>query len=67
MVFRFTSLVREKVGAEKCEYVFDLHTSKVSKELKVVLLLHLWRINAKTTQGFINIPLEGFYKDKNAP
>jgi hypothetical protein len=29
--------VRKKVGAEKCEYVFDVHTSKVGKELKVVL------------------------------
>jgi hypothetical protein len=27
---------RKKVGAEKCEYVFDLHMSKVSKELKNV-------------------------------
>ncbi len=25
--------VRKKVGAENCEYVFDLHMSKVSKEL----------------------------------
>jgi hypothetical protein len=39
------------------EYVFDVHTSKVSKEMKVVLL-HLWRVNVKTTPGFINIPLE---------
>jgi hypothetical protein len=31
---------RKKVGAEKCEYVFDLHMSKVSKELNM-LLLHL--------------------------
>jgi hypothetical protein len=36
--------------------IFDLHTSKASYELKVVLL-HLWRENVKTIRGFINIPL----------
>jgi hypothetical protein len=40
-------------------YVFDVHTCKVSKELKMELL-HLWRIIVKTTRGFINIPLEIF-------
>jgi hypothetical protein len=44
-------------------YVFDVHMSKVSKELKVVLL-HLWRVNVKTTRGFINIPLDDFHIDK---
>ncbi len=43
-------------------YVFDVHTSKASKILKVVL--HLWRINVKTTGGFINIPVEDFYMVK---
>ncbi len=54
---------RKKVEAERCEYIFDVHTSKASKILKVVLL-HLWRINVKTTRGFINIPLEDFHMDK---
>jgi hypothetical protein len=30
---------------------FDVRSSKVSKELKVVLL-HLWRVNVKATRGF---------------
>jgi hypothetical protein len=30
--------VRRKVGAERCEYVLDVHTSEASKRLKVVLL-----------------------------
>ena len=46
----------KKVGAARCEYVFDVHNSKTSKRLKLVLL-HLWRINVKTTGGLINIPL----------
>jgi hypothetical protein len=58
--------VRKKLGAEKCEYVFDLHMSKVSKELKM-LLLHLLHVNVKTTGGFINIPVEDFHIDKTAP
>jgi hypothetical protein len=37
--------------------IFDLHTSKAGYELKVVLHLHLWRVNVKTIGGFINIPL----------
>jgi hypothetical protein len=49
-----------------CEHVFDVHTSEVSKKLKVVLL-HLWRVNVKTTRGFISIPLGDFYIDKTAP
>jgi hypothetical protein len=51
------------VRAARCEYVIDVHTSKAStysKRLKLVLL-HLWRINVKTTGGFINIPVEDFY------
>jgi hypothetical protein len=35
---------------------FDLHISKARSELKVALL-HLWRVNAKTIRGFINISL----------
>jgi hypothetical protein len=57
---------RKKVEAEKCEYVFDLHMSKVNKELKM-LLLHLLHVNVKTTGGFINIPVEDFHVDKIAP
>jgi hypothetical protein len=36
--------------------ILDLHTSKARYELKVKLL-HLWRVNVRTTGGFINIPL----------
>ncbi len=43
-----------------------VRTSKASKTLKVVLL-QLWRINAKTTRGFFNIPLEDFHVNKTAP
>jgi hypothetical protein len=35
---------RKRIGAEKCEFLFEAHTSKASKELKVVLL-YLWRVN----------------------
>jgi hypothetical protein len=59
-------IVEVKVGAERCEYVFDAHTSKASKELKVVLL-HFWRVNVKTTRGFVYISLEDFHIDKTAP
>jgi hypothetical protein len=45
------------------KYVFDAHTSKASKRLKVVLL-HLWRENAKTTGGFICISFGDFHIDK---
>jgi hypothetical protein len=58
-----------KVGVERTQrsqYVFDVHASKVSTELRVVLL-HLWRVNVMTTCGFINIPLEDFHIDKTAP
>jgi hypothetical protein len=37
--------------------IFNLHTRKARCELKVVLILHLWRINVKTIGGFINISL----------
>ncbi len=50
----------KKVGVARCEYVFDVHTSKASKRLKV-LLLHLWRINVKTTRRFIDILLDDFH------
>jgi hypothetical protein len=63
-VFFRTVDTRKKVGAAKCEFVFDVHTSKVNQRLKV---LHLWRFNVKTTRGFINIPLEDFHIDKTAP
>jgi hypothetical protein len=46
-----TIAARKKIGAERCESVFDAHMSKASKELKVVLL-HLWRVKVKTTGGF---------------
>jgi hypothetical protein len=36
----------------RVKIVFDVHTSKASKELKVVLL-RLWRVKGKTTRGFI--------------
>jgi hypothetical protein len=48
---------RKRIGAERCEFVFDAHTSNASKELKVVLF-HLWRVNVKATGGFIYILLE---------
>jgi hypothetical protein len=50
----------KKVGAARCEYGFDVHTSKASERLKVVLL-HLRRINVKTTGGLFNIPVEDFH------
>ncbi len=45
---------------------FDLHTSKARFELKAVLL-HLWRVNVKTTCRFNNILLADFFIDKTAP
>ncbi len=42
------------MSCEGC--TFDLHTSKDSERLKVVLL-HLWRVNVKTISGFICIAL----------
>ncbi len=46
--------------------IFDVHTCKASKRLKVALL-HLWHIKVKTTGGFINIPVEDFHMVKTAP
>ncbi len=40
-----------------------VHTSKVSKDVKVALL-YLWRVNVKTSRGFINIPVEDFHIEK---
>jgi hypothetical protein len=53
------------------KYVFDAHTSKASKRLKVVLL-HLWRVNVKTTVladlfASHSISLGDFHRDKIAP
>ncbi len=48
------------------KYVFDAHTSKASKRLKVILL-DLWRINVKTIGGFICISFGDFHIDKIAP
>ncbi len=59
-------LLKQGKGAERCDYVFDAHTSKkASKELKV-LQLHLWRVNVKTIGGFIYISLEDLHMDKTA-
>ncbi len=59
----------KKVGAARCEYVFDVHTSKTSERLKgvVLVLLYLWRINVQTIGGFINISVEDFHMVKTAP
>ncbi len=46
-------------------YIFDVHASKASKRLKVVLL-HLWHVNVKTTGGFICISFGDFHIDKIA-
>jgi hypothetical protein len=46
------------VGSASC-LVFDVRTSMANERLRVILL-QLWRINVKTTRGFINIPLEDF-------
>ncbi len=48
------------------ECVFDVHRSKGGKRLKVVLL-HLWRVNVKTTGGFLSISFGDFHTDKIAP
>ncbi len=44
-------------------------TSKVGSRLArlKVVLLHLWRVNVKTTGGFICISLGDFYTDKIVP
>ncbi len=43
---------KKKVGAERCEYVFDVHTSKASKELA--------RKRKDDSRIYINIRLEDF-------
>ncbi len=53
-------------SCQDVKYVFNAHTSKASKRLKVVLL-HLWHVNVKTTGGFILISLGDFHTDKIAP
>ncbi len=53
---------RKKVGAERCECVFDVHTPKAGKELKVGVLLLLWRVNIKSRLAdLLNIPVEDFH------
>jgi hypothetical protein len=62
-----TVVAREKGrSCQGVKYVFDAHTSKASKRLKVVPL-HLCRINIKTTGGLINIPVENLHMVKTAP
>ncbi len=52
---------------EVFEYsIFDPDTSKARYELTVVLL-HLWRVNVKTSTGFIYISLADFFINKTAP
>ncbi len=62
-----TVAARKKVGAERCEYVFDVHTSRARKRLKVVLLLYHWLANVKTTGGFYCMSFPYFFIDKTAP
>ncbi len=47
------------IGGWDAMRIFDLHNSKARYELKVILL-HLRRVNVKTTGGFSNIPLADF-------
>jgi hypothetical protein len=54
----------KEVGGRDVMRIFDLHTSKARYELKVVLL-HLWRVNVKTTGGFSNISLADFLSHIN--
>jgi hypothetical protein len=58
---------RNRLG-NRMKILFDVHTSKASKELKVVLL-HLWRVNVivKTSHGFIYVSLGDFHIDETAP
>ncbi len=66
LIYPIFAARKKDIGAARCEYVFDVHTSNTSKRFKVVLL-HLWRINVKTTGSFIIIPVEDFYMVKTAP
>jgi hypothetical protein len=61
-----TVAAKKKVGAERCEYVFDVHVGKASKRLKLVLL-YPWRANVKTTGGFYCMSFPDFLIDKTAP
>ncbi len=66
MTFIFQGKGKEKrKELPRCEYVFDVHTSKTFKRPKVVLL-HLWLVNVKTTGGFICISFGDFHLDKIA-
>jgi hypothetical protein len=40
--------------------IFDLHTSRARYELNVILI-HIWRVNVKSTGGFIYTPLADFF------
>jgi hypothetical protein len=51
------------VGGWDVTRIFDLHNSKARYELKVIP--HLWRVDVKTTGGFINIPLADFLSHIN--
>jgi hypothetical protein len=55
--------VREQLKL-RSEYITDFRT--ISYEQKVVLF-HVWRVNVKTTLGFINISLDDFLIDETAP
>jgi hypothetical protein len=44
--------------------IFFPHTSKARYELT---LLHLWRVNVKTSPGFVYISLADFFINKTAP
>jgi hypothetical protein len=61
-----TVAARKKVGAESCEYVFDVQMNRASKRLKVVLV-YPWRANVKTTGGFYCMSFPYFFIDKTAP
>ncbi len=64
--YGFVAARKKGRSCQGVKYVFDAHTSKASKRLKVVLL-HLWRVNVKTTGGFIYFSLGDFHTDKIAP
>ncbi len=49
------------------KYVFDAHTSKARRTDGDTIVFHLWRVNVKTTGGFICISLGDFHIDKTAP
>jgi hypothetical protein len=56
--------IQEITMQQSCvKNIFYVHTSKAGKKLKVILL-YLWRINVKTTGGFICISFGDFHIDK---